>query len=218
MTVFAAALLTILSTFPVFHRDIKTETPEDRLIRLNTYATALDRVTERATCQGEWAVPECKPRWHGSRVELALVLAGQAFQETGLSRDVHRGTCQDYECDPRKKDGKVIHLARTSWQLHNNQMIAEEWDPMVGDTQAATEAAAWAAAKMWVSSYGICGGTLEGGFAAYAGQSKTCTWSGAPRRVAFYRMIRSRWGKALKDAQAAQDIPGLDPALIAVNP
>lgn len=204
MTPFAAALLMIVSSFPVFHRDLKTETPEDRQARLGRYSVALDRATLRATCQGEWAYPECKPIWRGSREDLALQLAMLSFQESRNSREVQAGECRKNECDPQTKNGEVTHLARTGWQLHKQARITEEWDLMVGTSQENLDAAAWAAAKVWVSSYWTCGGTVAGGTAAYAGQGKTCQWEGSARRVNFYKMIRPRWEKAYREALAQE--------------
>jgi hypothetical protein len=223
MTPFAAALLMIVNTFPVFSRDIKTESPEDRQARLTSHAISIDRATLRATCQDEWATPDCKPLWRGDRADLALQLTMLNYQESGLSREVQAGQCKKHECDPQtNKDGKLVHLARTGWQLHyNGRLIAGEWDQMVGLSQEAMDHAAWAAAKIWVSSYWTCGGKVPGGIAAYAGQGTTCVWSGVDRRVRFYRMIKSKWPKAYREALAAQK-PPVDPLaplpLLATNP
>jgi hypothetical protein len=141
------------------------------------------------------------------------------YQESGLSREVQAGQCRKDECDPiTTKFGEVIHQARTGWQIHKNKRITdEEWALMPGLEQWNMDAAAWVATRIWVSMYWTCGGKLEGGIAAYAGNASTCQWEGAARRVRFYRMIRGQWNNAyrtaLAQAEAEKPPEGEPPAM-----
>lgn len=176
-----------------------TETSEARYERIETIAKAIDYASDRATCSGQFNTPDCKKQSPFNKVGTAAVLLETAIQESRFAQNIHEGNCSKNECDSHKlKDGTVAFKARTFWQLHESKIIEDEWDEMVGTSQEATNAAAWAAIKTLNSAYWTCGGTVDGMFSAYAGVS-SCNWEKATyRKNNFERQKRNLQAKMYK--------------------
>lgn len=129
-----------------------TESAEARAARLGVISLSIDRATKRAACEGE---PEiCKPIF-SDRPTLAALLIAKGKFETGFSELVHTGQCnlmpKGMRCDA---DRSGVARAHGPWQQWQSSVFpASEWDEMNSATQAATDLAAWNAAKL------LAGGT-----------------------------------------------------------
>ena len=159
-----------------------TETEQEKLERVNVIANAIDYASDKATCSGEFATSDCKRVSPFDKITTAALLIQTAKKETNFARNVHEGVCGKFECDSViTKDGEIFHKARTLWQMHKSDLIKDEWDIMVGTSQEATNAAAYAAIKILNSGYYSCGKTVQGMYSAYAGV-KDCSWKYAKNR------------------------------------
>lgn len=154
MTLFAKTILAILLMFPANRFD--TETKEERTVRLTTIAMSIDYATDRATCSGAFKTKECKRVWVGSKESLALALIVRGHFESHFAQNVHAGKCKRYQCDPVRKNGTVVHRARTIWQLQWERAFREEWNKMVGTELQPTQYAAWAATKKIAFTRSVC--------------------------------------------------------------
>lgn len=185
------AIAVILSQFAIPPADRDEPNRNDRL---TVIATSIARASWRATCTGEFATAECKPIASDANM-VAAELTELANSETALRSNVHRGDCGPHQCDAtrlRTKDGVlVIHRARSLWQLHKAPTWSlAKWASLLGDTQQATDAAAWEATKLLAGYRGTCGGT-DGAFAGYATGAK-CTYRAAKSRAKRAENIRDR--------------------------
>lgn len=181
-------VIDLLTTLPVSCYD--TETPDERLVRLNTIASAIEKAAAKSVCEGVDENNPCTPIFRGSKNEMLILLVTIGFWESRYSQNVHEGKCKPWECDPMvQKDSqgrtiKITHRSRTNWQLQYNDSIKNEWPNMVGTSQEATDLAAWASAKMLSKGYNSCG-TIWGAISKYAGV-KHCKWEKGKSRVDFF--------------------------------
>ncbi len=87
--------------------------------------------------------------------QWAALLLTIGFHESTYSLAVHRGECAKWQCDARKlKDGGVQYMARSPWQLHQNDFTRPHWAELVGVQNTATQVAM--ASKMAKVSYYRC--------------------------------------------------------------
>ena len=207
MQEFIAILVAIMMTFPSFYKD--TETHQEREARMTVIATSIARASDHATCDGRWSNDkECEPVWTGSKKDLGLLLVTTAFWESRMAQHIHEGNCTPGyrdkkgvyhrgECDEQvMKDikGRVLKRwfrSRTIWQLQKHGDTAPEWDIMVGTSQKATDAAAWAAAKTLSRGYRSCGNHW-GAISKYAGV-RHCKWEKGRKRVAFFERLQGKY-------------------------
>ena len=168
------AISIILTSLPV--PKVDQDEPE-RIRRLQSIAISIARASNRATCREEFKAEDCKPI-AGDVNELAAQLIVLANSESNLKRNVHADECGPHECDAVRYRLKgvvhIIHRARSLWQLHKAPSWTDaHWQAISGTSQAATNLAAWDAAKLLAGGRGTCGSTA-GSFASYAtgGQCK----------------------------------------------
>ncbi len=128
------------------------ESVEARANRLGVVSLSIDRATKRAACEGEPA--SCKPIFSDRRALAALLIAKGKF-ETGFSELVHTGHCDQMPVGMRcDADRSGVARAHGPWQQWRSSIFpASDWDEMNDSTQAATDLAAWHAAKI------LAGGT-----------------------------------------------------------
>lgn len=186
------AINTILSEAAVPPIDRNEVGRGDRLTRI---AVAISRAADHATCSGDWAlVDRCKPI-AASPEQVAAELIAKAVFETDLRSNVHADNCAPHECDASRYvlQGKaiIIHNARSLWQLHKNGHDVGWWESIRGDSQAATDTAAWEAAKMLAGYRGLCHNGTVGAFAGFATGGK-CTFRDAQKRADYAERIRWR--------------------------
>jgi hypothetical protein len=91
--------------------------------------------------------------------------------------------------------------ARTVWQMHYDNGIADEWNVMTGTSMEATQNAAWAATKKWSRCWS---GNATSAFSCYAG-SRNRAWKGAKPRALFYEARIRDMAKPLPTLLAAND-------------
>lgn len=188
-------IFAVLMGLPPWHGDAKED---GREARMEVVASAIDAAASRAVCDG--AGDDCERVWPLGKAELAAMLVTLGWWESRYARHVQLGKCGRAECDPvRLRGGRVVHRARSYWQIQASFAVpVGEWRGIAGDDGlATTERAAWAAARVVARSYGRCRargarhGWEVGVVSGYAGAT-TCGWSGAGRRVAFYRRILAK--------------------------
>lgn len=222
---FVAILVTLMMALPSYHTD--KESKVARQVRVTTIAVSIHRATDRATCQGDWNTEDCVPRWKGSKEDLGILLVTLAFWESRLAQHVHEGKClpgyigkdgkyHRGECDEKvrfDRHGNVIarkFKARTIWQLQKHGYTAPEWDVMVGTSQVATDAAAWAAAKTLSMGYRSCG-NVWGAISVYAGAGG-CTYEKSKVRLNFYHRLKRKY-QTEKDSLQKADVENQSIAL-----
>lgn len=160
-------LLVLLSLVPA-HKDI--ETWDERVVRMNTFAVAIDAASEKATCSGQYNTTDCKLLWPRSKKkDLEMALVEQAETESHFAKNVHEGNCEKWECDPRKLLGVIYFKSHSNWQIQAEPPVNRAlWAEIVGIDQHATTRAAWAAtlvlANGWKHTHSI-----HGTFGVYAG-------------------------------------------------
>lgn len=177
-------LLALLLSLPPWWQD---RAEPGRAARLELVAQAMIYATDRATCTAEPS--DCSPLWPPSqRDELLLLLVAMAWHESRFARHVHAGRCGPHECGARRVSGRIVHSARTVWQLERTALIAEEWPELEGLEEQPTMLAAWAASKVLSRSRAHCG-TTAGTIAMYA-TGKRCRWRGAAERVRTVNRLR----------------------------
>jgi hypothetical protein len=165
------------------------ENVESRRARLGVVAQAITDASSRATCSDTRVASQCEKVWPGKQRDLALLLVTEAYWESRLALNVHEGNCREFECDPyRSMHGKIVHRARTLWQMQYTRPIDGEWNHMVGTDLASTRAAAWAAAKLLGSAYRACG-SFSGAISRLSGNGR-CIWSGADRRIKLFEHLQ----------------------------
>ena len=214
----AAIILSILMSIPSYYKDV--ETKEERENRMEVVATSISNVSRLATCTGPWEGNEgCKPMFKGTPRELATALVTIAYHESTFAKHIHEGNCRPKECDAisyydhRQKKRVTYFRARSMWQMHRSSKIRNEWDSMVGTTQAATDSAALAATKIWSGCFSSSSNVLNA-FKCYGGGTKDRTiWPGGKLRVDFY----NRWLHAPVAPYQRTKSSELDSDLVAVN-
>lgn len=167
---------------------------------METVAIAIDEASSRATCSSPYNTEKCSPIWNGSKKDLSLLLVTKAWWESRLSKNVHEGRCRSFECDAiTLKDGSIVHLARTPWQLQRTSYVRSHWDDIVGTDIESTKLAAWAATKVLSAARNRCH-TIQGTLAGYA--SSRCEWPGAARRYLFWeKLSRKTEEQFVEDAE-----------------
>jgi hypothetical protein len=171
-------VLAILLSLPPAYAD--NETTEQRDDRMFTIASAIDEVSDRATCQGFYDEDGCLPIWSGTKRQLDALLVTKGWWESRFSLRVHAGKCRPDECD--------FGRARSPWQLQRTAYSEPEWSTMVGVGLRPTRQAAWSAAKVLSEGMRRCK-SPHGALAWYGVQR--CQWSGAKNRFGTYsRLIK----------------------------
>jgi len=192
----AQYLLLVLLSLPNAHRD--TESWTEREQRMGTIAMAIDAASSRATCTKPYDTEVCKPIWPGKKKELALVLLTKAWWESRVAQNVHEGRCFDHECDAYRKNGYIVHKARTIWQIQKTGYVSDkEWNTMVGTDFESTRTAAWVATRILSHGKTRCGSTY--GTFSYYGRGR-CSWEGAHKRVRFYNKLLPKTSEQLAKA------------------
>ena len=163
--------------------------------RARTIAAAIDSASLEAVCAPPWADSDfCQVVWPGTRTELAAALIVQGTLESGFAERIGAGRCRAFECDSiRLPGGRVVHLARSYWQLHASPTLLPllEWASLRGVEFAPTADAAYAAARILGAGYQRCR-SLEGGIAVYATGGPSCRWRGARSRAERIRLVEAR--------------------------
>jgi hypothetical protein len=196
MTNLTVVLTTLLLKLPAFHLD--QETTEERQARMETIATAIVKATDNATC---YKKENCKPRWIGSRDQLATLLLTIGFLESGFAKHIHEDKCRTKigECDGGR--------AKSLWQVHNSNNLPQGyWATLGGTDLDATTRAASVAALYLVRANNRCQGSILGTISAYAVGS--CVgYKHKEKREAFFKrqleMFYAQKALLIKDKQAS---------------
>lgn len=186
------ALLAAALALPAYYRD--REPPEDRRLRLETIARAVDIASARAVCASE---AECKPIWPGTRRELAFLLLTQAWYETRLASHIHRDECGPHECDAYRKHGKILHRSKSLWQLQASNLLPREvWETLGGTDLESTTRAAWYAAQLLARHRWRCARDTRHWVAptvsGYA-RGGLCDWPPAAARARLWKKLISKY-------------------------
>ena len=164
------------------------ETWEDRSARMEIVAVAIDDASSKSTCTEKYDTKDCTKIWPGEKKDLALLLVTQGYFESKFAKNVHEGKCKPYECDSYRKNGAVIHRARSLWQIQKTNLVTrEEYTKMKSSSQESTTLSANVAVRYLLTGMKSCK-TIRGALAVYTG-AKSCTWSGIAPREAFYKKI-----------------------------
>lgn len=191
----AAAVTAVAVSLPPAHVPPESplyEAPAARTERLAVVGSAVAEAAARARCEAPWGRLEgCRPIWPGSTVELAGVLLGTAYLESGLALHVHAGRCRVAigECDAGR--------ARSLWQLQRTKHVWHSWRELEGVGEWSTFSAAWGATRALSAARQYCSRRspqtpwLEATVAAYA-RGYSCTWRPAARRARFIVSVEQR--------------------------
>ena len=152
-----AIILAILS-FPVYREDVRGE---EKRGQLEAIAQAVASVTKN---------PD----------EAAFLLAwGNA--ETNFSLRIHRGECNQWECDGGR--------ARGPWQAHRNGMNEERWSRMVGVENVQVQAEQ-AVQHARFAFHACPTNRIRGAFRILAGRACTSPIKDEEARMAAYNRVR----------------------------
>lgn len=181
------ALTTILVSFTRFSLD--TESPEERLARMQSTAQYLVDAADRATCTGAWSQVEgCRRIWPGNKRDLLAASTALGMHETHYAQAVYEGRCHELPKGMRCDNGN----ARTYWQQWR-VACPEAWSTEPG-SEDEVKAGAWCAMRLLASAYRMCEGETEDNWAAafrkYGGHS--CRSRGAEDRVATMRRVLTK--------------------------
>jgi hypothetical protein len=150
---------------------------EDRKTRITVLGSATVRAAQRATCEGEFNVNGCRPRY-GDTYGLVAAMVALGEHESAFRRRIQAGECLAHECDPTKWHGVTIFQAQGPWQAHRLASVPlVEWQAMVGVDATSTQAMAWYSTKLFTSYAAHCRRGLGGGFSGYA-TGNVCFWDG----------------------------------------
>jgi hypothetical protein len=193
-------LFAILLTLPQYENDSNIETPSQHQDRLETFSNAIAQASHESVCENNNNAAYC---WHGSELELSMLLISKAWHETRFSQHIHAGKCNPGECDTvwktlinPKTHAQIryaaYYKARSNWQIHRNYTYVsqEEWHNMPGTSLLSTKTSAIVAARMLGFSFDRCK-TISGAISLYA-TGKSCKWSGARNRVWLYNNLLKR--------------------------
>lgn len=151
-------------------------------------ATAIDDASSRATCADKYDMPDCEKTWIKDKKTLGLLLVTKGFWESKFAQNVHDGKCRVYECDAYKVNGKVRHKARSIWQIQKTGLVnKDEYAKMGSSSLESTTISANVAVRHLTLGMNKCK-TISGTIAVYGG-AKSCFWTGAAPREAFYKKI-----------------------------
>jgi hypothetical protein len=189
----AAALLS-LTPLAVPDTDPRWEAPQARQERLAVVGEAIAAAAARARCEPPWRSVDapCRPQWPGSSVELAAVLAGLGYLESGFAEWVHAGRCRLHlrECDARRERGVWVAGAKSPWQLQRTGYTDAVWSSLEGTGEWSTFVAAWSATRAVSGARGFCARRspgvpwLHATVSVYATGS-TCNYPRAAKRARF---------------------------------
>jgi hypothetical protein len=191
-------LLVLLSLEPSYG---DRETWDVRTERMGIIAKAIDDASSRATCSDAYANATCEKKWTGSKKELAMLLVTKGFYESRFAKNVHEGKCAKHECDAVVVNGKVIHLARSPWQIQRTPTLVSEaeYKLMSSASLEGTTTSANVATRYLSMGFKTCH-TIQGAIAMYGGAG--CTWEGAVGR---YGLFNKLMAKKEKDFQQDAD-------------
>lgn len=198
-----AALFAVLMGLPPYYLD--GETKDERAARMTVVAGAMDAAASYATCTEDFARDWCRPVWPASeKAELLAAETAIGWHESRFALHVHQGRCGPTECDARKlPDGRIIHMARSPWQIQWSSVTKDHWYIMVGTSEIATFEASYAAARVLGAARARCqrqGDWVTVAVSAYAGLGCS-TWPGAVPRVATYRKILTQLQARVEPAE-----------------
>ncbi len=155
---------------------------------------AIAAATAEATCAPEWGIAECVPIWPlKKRGTLAGLTVGLGYFESGFLERIGASRCRKDECDAVKlPGGRVVHLARGYWQVHQTGLLTfDEWREARGSEAWPTFVQARLAIRVIVAAAGKCRhaeGEVGGAISAFATGGR-CYWSGAPGRERIVRKL-----------------------------
>lgn len=166
------------------------ETWEERSSRMEIIAHAIDDASSKATCSENYNLEDCEKTWPGDKKQIALLLITQGYFESKFAKNVHERKCKPYECDSYRKNGHVIHRARSLWQIQKTNLVSrDEYNKMKFFSKESTTLSANVAVRYLLTGMKSCK-TVRGALAIYTGV-KVCTWSGVAKREKFYNHLVS---------------------------
>ena len=124
--------------------------------------------------------------------QWVAVLGAIGYRESTFSLDVHAGLCSSWQCDARKlPGGGVQFMARSSFQLHQNDHTRPVWAQLVGVEHTAVQVAA--ASKMAKIGHRRCArlgvAFPQSVFRGHSGASCSFEHPGEKARVATFQML-----------------------------
>jgi hypothetical protein len=188
------AILAAMKALPllVYPKGMDPETAEQRDARFEVIATAIDKVSSMAVCEGR--SESCRRVWQGSKQELAAMLVMKGWAESKFMFRVHQDKCHDDECDAHKHGNSIVHRSKSLWQVQASRAVpASEWITIGGTDLESTKRAAWAASKILAAARGRCSPGAARGWemptiSGYA-TGFSCRWSKAPKRLNIYAAV-----------------------------
>jgi len=178
-----AIILTVLLSLPPAQYG-PPEAPKARAERLTTIARTIYRAARGAVAKKDWP---------GSAAELAGTLVTVGWWESRFARHIHAGKCRVRlgECDPARRRGRLVPLARTIYQLQRTTLVAPYWKQLAGLSPLATYRASWGAARVLSLARRSCARGarwLAPTLSRYA-TGKSCRWRKVGPRVAWYARV-----------------------------
>lgn len=168
-----------------------SESWTERTARMEIIASAIDDAASRATCVDKYLTLDCKKAWPLDKKSLALLLVTKGYWESAYAKNVHEGKCHRNECDSYTANGRVIHKARSPWQIQKTGLVTkDEYAQMNSSTLEATTMSANVATRHLVLGWNSCK-TIRGAMAIYGG-AKSCNWKGVIPREAFYKSLMTK--------------------------
>ncbi len=166
-----------IGRLPTYHGDRDVERASAKREQLDLLATAIAHESLTA--------PVAPRQW-------AAVLIAIGFRESTFSLDVHQGICARHQCDARvDRQGGVSFMARSSFQLHENDHTRPVWAQLIGVENTAVQVAA--ASKMAKVGHYRCarlGVPFPASvFRGYAGSSCSFEHPGEKARIATFNFV-----------------------------
>lgn len=162
-----------------------------------------DRATDRASAKREQLDAFAVAMAHESLTAPApprqwvAVLGAIGFRESAFSLDIQAGLCRTHECDARKdSQGGVSFMARSNFQLHENDHTRPVWEQLVGVENTAVQVAT--ASKMAKVGHYRCsrlGVAFPASvFRGFSGASCSFEHPGEKARLGTYAMLLATAG------------------------
>jgi hypothetical protein len=193
-------IFAVLLTLPQYENDANVESQIQHQDRLETFSQAIAEASHESVCENNNNAQFC---WHGTELDLSMLLISKAWHETRFSQHIHAGKCNPGECDTvwktwtnQKTHEQVkyaaYYKARSNWQIHRNYTYVsqEEWNNMPGTSLLSTKTSAIVASRMLGFSFDRC---------------KTCKWSGARNRVWLYQQLLKKANNQEKIQQILEE-------------
>lgn len=201
---FITYITTILLSFQPAYGD--NETWEERSNRMEIIAQAIDDASSKSTCSDKYNVDGCVSEWALDKNSVALLLVSTGYWESKFAKNVHEGKCKPYECDSYRKNGHVVHRAKSPWQIQKTGLVTrEEYSKMNGASLESTTISANVATRYLLQGMKRCKSEY-GAFSMYA-TAKTCKWSGAKIRDSFYKFLKKKsMENFIKDADRQKQL------------